>query len=98
MRPIWYSSSKVSMAWAGLPMSGKSSGSAWLVPPTMTRDASVAHSRALNSGKEGIFTASSVVRAGEAVKRYSFDLNAGYTFITDAKLVARQGVGDLRGP
>jgi hypothetical protein len=56
----------------------------------------VAQSSALNVEKEGIFTASSVVRAGEAVKRHNFDLNRRCTFIADAKFAVGQGVGGFR--
>jgi hypothetical protein len=63
----------------------------------MTRDATVAHSKALISEKEGIFTGSSVVRAGKAVKRHYFDLDRRCTFIADAKLATRQGLGGSSG-
>jgi hypothetical protein len=49
----------------------------------------------LSIEEEGIFTASSVVRAGEAVKRHCFDLNRRCTFIADVKIATAQGVGGL---
>src|ERR1044072_2827447 len=81
------------MACAGLPMSGKSSGSACVTPPINTSDATTALNRALRTEKERMFTAFSVVRGEGAVKRHYMDLNPRCTFIADAicAMVVRRG-------
>ena len=73
MRPIWYSSSSVSMACAGLPMSGRSSGSGEAASEAAPR----VSSRGEEQGDEG-FHEVSVVRWASGVK--ALDRGRGHRF------------------